>query len=96
MMRSKRSAEGVYVYMVECADGTFYTGWTVDVKTRLEAHNAGKGARYTRSRRPVRLVYRETVPTRSSALKREAALRRLSHAAKQSLADSVPGGGGGP
>lgn len=96
MTGRERNAESVYVYMVECADGTFYTGWAVDVEARLEAHNAGKGARYTRSRRPVRLVYRETVPTRSWALKREAALRRLSHAAKRSLVDSAPAQGGTP
>ena len=95
-MRSKRSAEGVYVYMVECADGTLYTGWTVDVEARLTAHNTGRGGRYTRGRRPVRLVYRETVPTKSCALRREAAIRRLSRTDKQSLADSVSGRGGGP
>jgi len=94
MTNKERSAKSVYVYMVECADGSFYTGWAVDVEARLEAHNAGTGARYTRSRRPVRLVYRETVPTKSGALRREAALRRLSHAAKQSLADSAAVRGG--
>ncbi len=96
MTSSERNAESVYVYMVECADGTYYTGWAVDVKARLKAHNAGRGARYTRSRRPVRLVYWETVPTKSHALEREAALRRLSHAAKRLLTGSAAAPGGAP
>lgn len=75
-----------FVYMVECADGTYYTGWTVDLTARIAAHNAGTGARYTRARRPVRLVYWERAADMSSALKREAALRRMSHADKQRLA----------
>ncbi|GAB4506312.1 MAG: GIY-YIG nuclease family protein [Anaerolineales bacterium] len=75
-----------FVYMVECADGTYYTGWTVDLAARVAAHNAGTGARYTRSRRPVRLVYWERAADMSSALRREAALRRMSHADKRRLA----------
>jgi len=75
-----------FVYMVECADGTYYTGWTVDLAARVAAHNAGSGARYTRARRPVRLVYWERAADMSSALKREAALRRMSHAQKRRLA----------
>lgn len=75
-----------YVYMVECADGTYYTGWTADLQARVAAHNAGTGARYTRGRRPVRLVYWERVPDVPSALRREAALKRLSRAQKRRLA----------
>lgn len=75
-----------YVYMVECADGTYYTGWTVDLEARLAAHAAGTASRYTRSRLPVRLAYSEQVFSKSEALRREAALRRLSHSAKASLA----------
>lgn len=75
-----------FVYMLECRDGSLYTGWTVDLEARLAAHNNGVGARYTRSRRPVRLVYWETVADRSAALRREAALRRLPRAAKWALA----------
>ncbi len=75
-----------YVYMVECADGSLYTGWTTDLKQRIEAHNQKKGAKYTRSRLPVRLVYFEEYTNKSEALKREAAIKRLSHEEKQALA----------
>lgn len=73
------------VYILQCADGTLYTGWTMDLERRLRAHNSGQGARYTRGRRPVRLVYQEEQPTRSAAQKREAAIRRLSRASKLRL-----------
>ena len=53
-----------YVYIVECADTTYYTGWTNDLEKRIHAHNVGKGAKYTKSRRPVRLVYYETFATK--------------------------------
>ena len=59
-----------YVYIVECADGTLYTGWTDDVAKRVAAHNAGRGAKYTRSRRPVVLRYYEELEDKSSALSR--------------------------
>lgn len=78
-----------YCYMLECADGTFYTGWTTDLEARLAAHNTGRGARYTRSRRPVRLAYWEIQPSRPAALRREAELRRLSHAQKRALCAST-------
>ncbi len=78
-----------YCYMLECADGTFYTGWTTDLEARLAAHNAGRGARYTRSRRPVRLAYWEAQPSRPAALRREAELRRLTHAQKRALCASI-------
>jgi putative endonuclease len=74
-----------YTYLVQCADGTYYAGWTTDLEARVEAHNAGRGARYTRGRRPVRLVYWEAQPDRSAAQQREAALRRLSRAKKRAL-----------
>ncbi len=74
-----------FVYLLECRDGTLYTGWTTDLAARVAAHNQGTGAKYTRSRRPVRLVYWESVADRSAALRREAALRRLPRAAKQAL-----------
>ena len=73
------------VYILQCADGTLYTGWTTDLERRLRAHNSGQGARYTRGRRPVRLVYQEEQPTRSTAQSREAAIRRLSRADKLKL-----------
>ena len=74
-----------YVYMVRCADGTLYTGWTTDLTRRLTAHNAGAGAKYTRSRRPVALVYSEECASREEALRREAAVKRLTRAQKLAL-----------
>ena len=74
-----------YAYMLACADGTLYTGWTNDLEKRLAAHNAGQGAKYTRGRAPVRLRYYEAFPDKSAALRREAALKRLSHSEKMAL-----------
>lgn len=74
-----------WVYILRCADGTLYTGCTNDLSHRLAAHNAGKGAKYTRSRRPVELVYREEVPDKSAALRREAAIKGLSRGEKLAL-----------
>lgn len=74
-----------WVYILRCADGTLYTGCTNDLSRRLAAHNAGKGAKYTRSRRPVELVYREEVPDKSAALRREAAIKGLSRGEKLAL-----------
>ena len=65
-----------YVYIVECADGTLYTGWTVNVEQRVKVHNAGRGARYTRMHGPVRLVYFEELPDRVAAQKRELEIKR--------------------
>jgi putative endonuclease len=74
------------VYMLRCRDGSLYTGYTNDMDKRLEAHNNGKlAAKYTRSRRPVTLVYREQLPSRSAAMKRECALKKLSKAQKEAL-----------
>ncbi len=77
--------ENVFCYMVECSDGTLYTGWTTDPKRRVAAHNAGRGARYTKTRRPVQLVYVEAQPDRSTALKRERAIKKLPRAKKKQL-----------
>ncbi|MEE5992935.1 MAG: GIY-YIG nuclease family protein [Oscillospiraceae bacterium] len=74
-----------YTYMVQCADGSFYTGWTNDIKKRISAHNSGKGAKYTRCRRPVKLVYVEAFPTKSQAMQREYQIKRLSHQEKAVL-----------
>ncbi|HEY2980335.1 MAG TPA: GIY-YIG nuclease family protein [Anaerolineales bacterium] len=74
-----------YCYIIECADGTFYTGWTTDPERRLKTHNAGRGARYTRTRLPVRLVYVEPQPDRTTAMKREKAIKTLSREKKQKL-----------
>lgn len=76
------------VYIVECADGSFYTGWAMDVTRRVAAHNAGRGARYTRARRPVKLVYVETCASRAAAMKREVTVKRLPRAKKLALIDS--------
>ena len=74
-----------YVYIVECCDGSLYTGWTTDVDKRVEAHNSGKGAKYTRSRGPVKLVYTEELPTKEDALSREAAIKKLTPVKKRQL-----------
>ncbi len=72
-------------YIVECADGTFYTGWAVDAEKRLKVHNSGRGARYTSMRRPVKLVYVEPQPDRTAAMKRELAIKRLPRKKKLAL-----------
>ena len=77
-----------YAYMVLCADGSYYAGCAIDLKKRIDAHNKGRGAKYTRARLPVKLAYYEAFETRSGALKREAALKRLSHRQKEELAKS--------
>ncbi len=74
-----------FVYMVECADGSLYTGWTTDVEERIKTHNSGAGAKYTRSRLPVKLVYFEEADSRSAALKREAAIKKLTREKKLKL-----------
>jgi len=71
-----------YCYILQCADGSFYTGWTTDLERRVKTHNAGRGSKYTRLRRPVRLVYSERLPNRSAAQKRELAIKRLPRAKK--------------
>lgn len=74
-----------FVYMVRCADGSLYTGCTNNLTRRVAAHNDGKGARYTRSRRPVTLVFRRRVKDRGAALSQEARLKRLTRAEKLAL-----------
>ena len=74
-----------FVYMVECGDGTLYTGITTDLDRRMEQHNSGTGAKYTRSRGPVHLVYHETVASHSEALKREYAIKQLTRQEKLKL-----------
>ena len=73
------------IYIIECRDGSLYTGITIDLEKRLAAHNAGKGAKYTTSRGPVRLVYREGAANRSEASKRENAIKKLSRNNKLAL-----------
>ena len=80
----KRSA---YVYLLRCSDGTIYTGWTLDVARRVKTHKQGRGARYTRTRRPVTLIYQERLPSRRAAMRREIAIKRWSRARKLALAE---------
>ena len=77
-----------YVYLLRCADGTLYTGFTNDLARRLAAHNAGRGAKYTRGRRPVELVYWESFSNKSSALRREYAIKQLTRRQKLTLIQS--------
>ena len=74
-----------YTYIVECSDGTLYTGWTNDIEKRLKAHNEGKGAKYTRGRGPLELVYLEVHDTKSEAMSREARIKRLTKREKLNL-----------
>ncbi len=74
-----------YAYIVECADGTYYCGYTNDLEKRIETHNRGKGAKYTKPRLPVVLVYYEEFDTKEEAMSREWHLKQLSHAQKQAL-----------
>lgn len=74
-----------YTYIVECRDKSLYTGWTTDLKKRIDAHNAGKGAKYTKSRRPVKLVYSEKFETKAEAMKREYAIKHMSRPEKLKL-----------
>lgn len=74
-----------YLYILRCGDGSLYTGITTDVQRRLEAHRAGRGAKYTRGRGPLELVYREACGTHSDALKRELEIKRLPREEKEKL-----------
>ena len=78
-----------YVYMVRCRDGTLYTGYSTDPVRRTKVHNQGKGAKYTRSRLPVALVYQECCPTKEAALSREWHLNQLKHSEKEALIASA-------
>lgn len=77
-----------YTYIAECSDGTFYTGWTTDIDKRIKAHNDGKGAKYTSSRLPVRLVYLETHDTKEEAMSRECQIKKLTRSAKEKLVEN--------
>ena len=77
-----------YVYILRCADDTLYCGWTTDLTKRLVAHNSGRGAKYTRSRRPVELIYVEEYEDRHNALSREWHIKRMSREEKQRLCKS--------
>lgn len=78
-----------YTYMLYCKDGSFYTGWTNNLQKRLAAHNEGKGAKYTRVRLPVKLVYYERYPSKSAAMHREYEIKQLTHGEKMSLCSDL-------
>jgi putative endonuclease len=88
---SKTPTNAFYCYILECADGTYYTGWTTDPRRRERQHNLGRGARYTRTRRPVRLVYVEEQTDRSAAMRRERAIKAMSRDRKRKLLASALG-----
>lgn len=77
-----------FVYILQCSDNTLYTGWTTDIENRVKIHNQGKGAKYTRGRLPVTLVYLEAYEDKSTALKREVALKKLTRKQKIRLIES--------
>ena len=74
-----------YCYILECSDGTYYTGWTTDPERRISQHNKGIGAKYTSTRRPVRMVYLEPHSTRTDAMKRELAIKKMKREQKSKL-----------
>ena len=80
-----------YCYILECADGTFYTGWTTDPERRVAQHNKGVGAKYTSTRKPVKLVYLETHPNRTDAMKREHAIKKMKREQKSRLVEGYSG-----
>ena len=77
-----------YVYIVACKDGAFYTGYTRNVKARMKQHKLGKGARYLKTHQPDKIVYKEKFASRGEAMKRERAIKRLTHAQKLKLTNS--------
>jgi putative endonuclease len=85
----KPDSQTFFCYILECADGTYYTGWTTDPQRRLRQHTLGTGARYTRSHRPVRLVYVEPQPDRGSVMRREIKIKKMTRAAKEKLIKPV-------
>ena len=91
---SKNAAKKHYAYIMKCADGTFYCGYTTDPVRREAEHNSGTGlgAKCTRARRPVKLVYYESFDTRSEAMNREAALKKLSHSQKAQMSEAFSDG----
>lgn len=78
-----------YTYILECKDGTYYTGWTNNLEKRMKEHNEGKGAKYTKVRRPVKLVYFETFESKIDAMKREYAIKQMKRSEKIKLISSI-------
>ena len=81
--------EHFFVYILKCADGTFYTGWTLSLEKRLHEHNKGTASKYTRTRLPVSIVFSETHASKSDALKREIAIKKLRRLEKEKLVSQV-------
>lgn len=81
-----------YTYIIKCADNTLYTGWTTNLKKRIDCHNSGKGAKYTRTRIPVTLAYYEAFSTKQEAMRREYQIKQLSRREKEALIASHPAG----
>lgn len=78
-----------YVYILKCSDGTYYTGWTTNLDSRIDTHNSGKGAKYTRARLPVKLAYHEIYEDKISAMKREYEIKQLSRKEKEALINKI-------
>lgn len=85
-MALEKETGGNYTYMVRCRDGTIYTGWTTRLERRIAEHNSGKGAKYTRSRGPVELIYYEESASKQEAMKRECEIKKMSRKQKLELA----------
>lgn len=86
--KEKQKEETAYVYLLLCSDGSYYCGYTTDPERRLKQHNAGQGAKYTRGRGPCQLVYTEKCASKGEALRRECALKRLTHEEKAALTEA--------
>ena len=85
-IRAEKEGEDMnYTYILKCSDETLYTGWTNDLEKRINAHNAGKGAKYTKNRRPVELAYYEEFATKEEAMSREYAIKQLTRRKKEEL-----------
>ncbi|MEC9489643.1 MAG: GIY-YIG nuclease family protein [Halanaerobiales bacterium] len=87
VIKDNQSNNSHYIYVVECSDGSLYTGYTTDIERRLEEHNAGVGAKYTRGRIPVKLRHQESFKSRSLAQKREYEIKQLPRRKKEELID---------
>lgn len=86
---SKEKLRVNYTYIVECSDGSYYTGWTNHLEKRMRDHNEGRGAKYTKPRRPVTLIYYEEHETKEAAMKREYAIKHMSRRQKETLVRSA-------
>lgn len=88
MEEKKETIQKNYTYILKCSDGTLYTGWTNDLTKRLKAHNDGRGARYTKTRRPVALAYYESFCSKEEAMRREYEIKHLTRKEKEKLIEN--------